>query len=81
MVLGQGKEAELSSGEARTAAAPHKKIPCELLAFVTCDLVLFIKEYSSKSQDVRHKTPLKYHRLWRECNEPLKLENDTNSDG
>lgn len=33
MVLGQRKEAELTSVESETAAAPHKNIPCELSDF------------------------------------------------
>ena len=46
MVLGQGKEAKLSSVKSGAAAALTRFSPVNCKAFITCDLVLFRKKAS-----------------------------------
>lgn len=87
MVLGKGKKQTFLRENLRQLQPLTRFSPVNCRAFIMCDLVLFRekkrereREYSSKSQDLKYKTQLMFHRVWIGRGEPLKLEKDTNSD-
>lgn len=77
--MGQEREAKLSSVNLGQLQPLTSMSPVNCKAFITWDLGLFIhihikRPYSSKSQDLRLTAQPMLRGVWRDSNEPLKLE-------